>query len=99
MVPLTPARRSELARAERLWSAASTSAGGRSRPARAAVPACSSHLSTRASRHALLALAGSGRIGGQDGTAGGDAQLPGGQARSVIENLLLDGGCMLVAEA
>jgi hypothetical protein len=47
----------------------------------------------------LLALAGRGRVGGQDGAAGGGAQLPGGLGRGVIENLLLDGRRMVTAEA
>ena len=49
-VPASPAARSPRARAEMCWSAAITAAGGRSRPASAAVPACSSQRSTRASR-------------------------------------------------
>jgi hypothetical protein len=48
---------------------------------------------------ALLALADGGRVGGQDGTAGGGAQLPGGLAGGVRENLLFNGGRMVVAEA
>src|SRR6478609_2585716 len=47
----------------------------------------------------LLALAGGGRIGGQDGAAGGGAQLPGGLARGFGENLLLDAGGMFAAKA
>jgi len=49
-VPANPAARSPRARAEMCWSAAITAAGGRSRPASAAVPACSSQRSTQASR-------------------------------------------------
>jgi hypothetical protein len=55
-------------------------------------------LDPRVAGGALLALAGSGWIGGQDGAAGGGAQLPRGLVRRVIENLLLDDGGMLVAE-
>ena len=47
----------------------------------------------------LLALAGRGRICGQDGAAGGRAQLPGGLRRGVIENMPLNGGGKLGTEA
>jgi len=48
---------------------------------------------------ALLALAGGGRVGGQDSAAGSGAKLPGGLARSVIHNLPFDGGSVFVVEA
>ena len=55
-----------IARLVRCWSAASTAAGGRSRPASAAVPAASVNVSTRASWSAFslrrLAAAGSAEI-------------------------------------
>ena len=48
MPPSSPAWRSSLAHAVTRWSAASTSAGGNSRPARPALPESSAHRSTRA---------------------------------------------------
>jgi hypothetical protein len=47
----------------------------------------------------LLALVGSGRIGGQDRAADSGAQLPGGLVRGVGQHLSLDGGGVLAAEA
>jgi len=52
MVPSSPARFSSFAQAVTRWSAASTCAGGSSRPASAAFPESSAHRSTRASRAA-----------------------------------------------
>ncbi len=100
MVPVIPAAFMAWARAVRCLSAASTSAGDRSRPDSPAVPACSVNVSTRASFSACSfrwrAAAGSAEM---TSAADQGPQLPAGQPGCLADDQFLDGGGVLIVEA